>query len=261
MKYASIDGLKIAYEHYSSQPKGKGRRVIFIHGTGCNSHVFERHFEVLSTRHEVAAIDLPGHGESTGNGFRGIADYAHYVAGFIKHLEWEGCIVAGHSLGGAIGLAIALYYPKCVEGLLLIDTGARLRVDPAIIETARRAAEGENLLPSNPRLGFARGTSQKIVDEINVITGQCSPLVTYKDWIADDTCDLMSRLSSIIVPSLAICGDEDKLTPIKYHEYFRDRLPNCRLEIISNAGHWPFVEQPELFDHTVLTFLEGLRGT
>ena len=261
MKYASIDGLRIGYEHYASQTKGNLSRVIFIHGTGCNSRVFERHFEVLSTRHEVAAIDLPGHGESTGSGFRGVADYAHYVAKLIEHLEWESCVVAGHSLGGAIGLALALYYPKCVEGLLLVDTGARLRVDPGIIETARRAADGEDLPPSNPRRGFARGTPQKIVDEINVITEQCSPLVTYKDWIADDTCDLMSRLPSIIVPSLAICGDEDEFTPIKYHEYFRDNLPNCQLKIIPNAGHWPFVEQPLLFDRTVLEFLDSLRGT
>ncbi len=261
MKYTSIDGLKISYKHYASQMRANNRRVLLIHGTGCNARVFERHCGVLSTRHEVAAIDLPGHGESTGSGFRGVADYAHYVAELIKHLEWKSCVVAGHSLGGAIGLAVALYYPKCVEGLLLIDTGARLRVDPAIIETARRAADGEDLLPSSPRRGFARRTSQKIVDGINVITGQCSPLVTYKDWIADDTCDLMSRLPSINVPSLAICGDEDEFTPIKYHEYFRDKLPNCQLEIISGAGHWPFVEQPELFDRTVLEFLNSLRGT
>ena len=261
MKYASIDGLKISYEHYAPQARANNRRVIFIHGTGCNARVFERHLGVLSTRHEVAAIDLPGHGESTGSGFRGVADYAHYVAGLIEHLEWEGCVVAGHSLGGAIALAIALYYPKSVEGLLLIDTGARLRVDPEIIETARRAADGEDLLPSNPRRGFARGTSQEIIDEMNVIRGQCSPHVTYKDWIADDTCDLMSRLPSIIVPSLAICGDEDEFTPIKYHEYFRDKLPNCQLKIISDAGHWPFVEQPELFDQTVFEFLDGLRAT
>ena len=261
MKYASIDGLKISYKHYASQPRVNNRRVIFIHGTGCNTRVFERHLGVLSTRHEVAAIDLPGHGESTGSGFRGVADYAHYVAKLIEHLEWESCVVAGHSLGGAIGLAVALYYPKYVEGLLLVDTGARLRVDPGIIETARRAAHGEDLPPSNPRRGFARGTSQNIVDEINVITEQCSPLVTYKDWIADDTCDLMSRLPSIIVPSLAICGDEDEFTPIKYHEYFRDNLPNCQLKIIPDAGHWPFVEQPLLFDRTVLEFLDSLWGT
>jgi len=260
MKYASIDGLKISYEHYTSQTRANHSRVMFVHGTGCNARVFERHLGVLSTRHEVASIDLPGHGESTGSGFRGIADYAHYVAELIEHLGWEDCVVAGHSLGGAIALAVALYYPKHVESLLLIDTGARLRVDPAIIETARRAAHGEDLLPSNPRRGFASGTPQEIVDEVNMITGQCSPLVTYKDWIADDTCDLMSRLPSIIVPSLAICGDEDEFTPIKYHEYFRDNLPNCQLEIISDAGHWPFVEQPKLFDHIVLEFLNDLRG-
>ncbi|MDX1383909.1 MAG: alpha/beta hydrolase, partial [Thermoanaerobaculia bacterium] len=56
-------------------------------------------------------------------------------------------------------------------------------------------------------------------------------------------------------PTLAICGAEDSMTPVKYHEYLRDHLPRCELEVIPGAGHWPFFEQPEAFDRAIARFL------
>jgi len=49
---------------------------------------------------------------------------------------------------------------------------------------------------------------------------------------------------------------EDQLTPVRYHEFFRDQLPNCRLEVIPDSGHWPYAEQPEIFDRAVSGFLD-----
>ena len=79
----------------------------------------------------VNAIDLDG------RGFRGAADHGAIVAGLAHHLGWERCVVAGHSMGGGIALSVALYYPELLNGLMLIDTGARLRVHPAILRAAR----------------------------------------------------------------------------------------------------------------------------
>ena len=257
MNYAEIEGLRIAYTH--AQPTGGGdKRVLYIHGTGCDGRVFERHLEVMAAKHEVVAIDLPGHGGSEGTGFRGVGDYAYFTAGLIEHLGWDRCVVAGHSLGGGIALAVALYRRSLVEALLLIDTGARLRVNPVVLEQAHRLAAGEQIPDSNPRRGFAKGTAQAVIESAAAIRQQCSAEVTYKDWVADDTCDFMSRLPHIAMPALAICGDEDELTLVKYHEYFRDHMPDCRLEIVAGAGHWPFIEQPETFDGHIFEFLDTL---
>jgi len=65
-------------------------------------------------------------------------------------------------------------------------------------------------------------------------------------------------LGNITVPTLAICGQEDQLTPVRYHEFFRDHLPNCQLEVVPDSGHWPYAEQPELFDRAVRGFLDSL---
>ena len=258
MGLATIDGLKIHYHTAGDLSAPHGRRILYVHGTGCDGRVWARHMAALADRHTAVAIDLPGHGRSEGDGFRGVADYTYFVARLAAHLEWERFVVAGHSLGGGVALALAVYHAELLEGLLLIDTGARLRVDPTVLENARRAVEGGQPLPIDPRMGYAKSTPQSVIDAIEALTADTDPRVTYKDWISDDSFDFMSRVSSIHVPSLAICGDEDQFTPVKYHVYLRDRIPNCQLAIIKHAGHWTYTEQPHAFDRVVRSYLDNL---
>lgn len=258
MPTTRIDDLNIHYIQRAPAAANGGQRVLYIHGTGCNARVFERHMTVLADTHELVAIDLPGHGQSAGSGFRGVADHAAYCAGLIRALGWDHCVVAGHSLGGGIALALAIYDAELVSGLMLIDTGARLRVAPEIIRNARAIASGTSDARANPRLGFAASTPASVVEQIRALTSDCDPAVTVKDWIADDTCDFMSRIATLAVPTLAICGNEDQLTPLRNHTYFKDQMAQCTLKVIDNAGHWPYAEQPEEFDGQVRDFLDHL---
>jgi pimeloyl-ACP methyl ester carboxylesterase len=82
--------------------------------------------------------------------------------------------------------------------------------------------------------------------------------VTYGDWVADDTFDVMSRVSEVRVPTLAVCGAEDRLTPVKYHQFLATQIAGCRLSVIESAGHWVFWEQPEAFTRTIRDFLDAL---
>ena len=82
--------------------------------------------------------------------------------------------------------------------------------------------------------------------------------MTYADWIADDTFDAMTRVGEIGAPTLALCGAEDRLTPLKYHRFLQERMPDCRLTVIDGAGHWSFREQPGQFGRAVRAFLAGL---
>ena len=253
-----IEGLEISYDHYPPRDDAQGTRVIYIHGTGCNAKVFADHLGAISQKHEVVAIDLPGHGGSQGSGFRSAVEHGFFVGELIRHLGWDSCVVAGHSLGGGIALAVAIYFQELTRGLLLIDTGARLRVNPKVIELSRKAAEGDVVVGGDSRLGYADTTPQDVVDRVNAASAGCDPKVVYKDWIADDSFDFMSRLGQITVPTLAICGTEDQLTPMKYHEFFCKNMPQCALVTVADAGHWPFVENPAAFDAAVGEFLAGL---
>ncbi|MGR8921729.1 MAG: alpha/beta fold hydrolase [Gammaproteobacteria bacterium] len=258
MPSTSFEGMTLSYLHFPAAAAG-APRLLYIHGTGCRAQVFEAHFAALGDDFERVAVDLPGHGGSGGLGFRGMADYAASVAAVIRALAWPDAIVAGHSLGGGVALALALYDAPLVSALMLVDSGARLRVAPAIIRAARAAAAGTAPVRSNPRLGFHADTPDSVVDAVRRANGECDPAVLARDWIADDSCDFMSRLGSIEVPTLAVCGRDDELTPLKYHRYLERELPDCRLEIIDGAGHWPFAEQPAAFNAVVREFVDAQR--
>jgi pimeloyl-ACP methyl ester carboxylesterase len=258
MAYTEIDGLRIHYQTLGNPAAPKGQRVLYVHGTGCNAQVWQQHMAAIADTHTPVAIDLPGHGQSEGDGFRGVADYSHFVVKLASCLGWDRFVVAGHSMGGAIALTIAIYHAELLNGLMLIDTGARLRVHPIILQAARAAAETGRRSPIDRSWGYASSTPQAVADAVHAMTADTDPRVTYKDWLCDDSFDFMRRVKDISVLTLAVCGEEDKLTPVKYHRFFQDNIPNCQLAIIQHAGHWSYIEQPEVFTYTVNAFLECL---
>jgi pimeloyl-ACP methyl ester carboxylesterase len=253
-----IAGRTIHYHTVDSRAGRAGRNMLYVHATGCNGQVWLPHMTAIADAHTPVAIDLPGHGRSPGRGFRGVADYAYFVVELAKALGWDRFVIVGHSLGGAIALLTALYDGDLLEGLILVDTGARLRVDPALLRGARAAAEAGRASATGRSRGFASATPQSVVDAFQKLIAGTDPAVTYQDWIADDTFDVMSRLKDIHVPTLAICGAQDRLTPVKYHQFLAAQIPGCQLTIVEGAGHWMFWEQPDVFTRTVRGFLDSL---
>ena len=258
MPVAEILGLRIHYHAPRDPADRRGQRVLYVHGTGCNASVWDDHMAAVAHAHTPVAIDLPGHGRSGGRGFRGMADHAEFVIGLADALGWPSFVLAGHSMGGGIALSAALYHPERIAALVLVDTGARLRVAPELLRAARTAVAGGQAPATDRSWSFAPGTPQAVVDRVQALTAGTDPRVTYADWIADDTFDAMTRIGEISAPTLALCGAEDRLTPLKYHRFLQERMPDCRLTVIEGAGHWSFREQPDQFDRAVRAFLAGL---
>jgi pimeloyl-ACP methyl ester carboxylesterase len=258
MGVAEIGGLKLGYHTVGDPTAKRGQRIMYVHPTGSNGRVWLQHMEVIAESHTPVAIDLPGHGESEGCGFRGAADYGKFVVLLAEFLGWDRFVVAGHSLGEAVALTVAVYDPEVVSGLLLVDTGARLRVHPDIMKSARRAAEAGEPILTDRSWSYASSTPQSVVDQVQAISAGIDPRVTYTDWVCDDSFDFSTRLKDIDIPALAVCGEEDKMTPLKYHQFFQQKMPNCELAVIKNAGHWSYMEQPEEFNRVVKGFLDGL---
>ena len=128
--------------------------------------------------------------------------------------------------------AAALYTPEKVKAMILVDTGARLRVAPQIMNYARACAEGKNPPILNPRIGFSLTTDQEVLDQVKIITDAADPTVTFRDWIADDSCDFLSRVSEFSLPSLAIVGEDDELTPVRYAEFFSKNMSDCKISVL-----------------------------
>jgi pimeloyl-ACP methyl ester carboxylesterase len=225
--------------------------IVFIHGSGDNARIWRSQLEYFGTN-QTFAIDLPGHGQRSDSLPEEVSvmDYARSAHEIIfDELHLDHPIIAGHSLGGAIALMMGLEYGSELGGLILIGTGARLRVHPDLLKGAKETPQQTNL--QLQRLAIADTTNPamlaKPADE-QTITG---PNMLYRDLAACNIFDVMPRLSEVHLPTLIICGAEDRLTPVKYSEYLHSHIAGSTLHIIPLAGHYVFREQPEAVNRTI----------
>jgi pimeloyl-ACP methyl ester carboxylesterase len=118
-EWLEIDGERIHYRRM-----GAGPPLVLVHGLGGESRNFDYlPLAQLATRWQLVLLDRPGAGHSPriDPGKAGIAAQARLLAGFIHAMGFERPpLLVGHSLGGAIALAVALQDPECVAGLALI---------------------------------------------------------------------------------------------------------------------------------------------
>lgn len=253
MPYVQAQGKKV---FCAAHRGGKdGPTLTLIHGAG-GSHL---HWPTQLRRlpgATVYTLDLPGHGRSEGRGCDTIAGYAQTVVAFHDALGSEQAIIVGHSMGGAIAQTLALDYPDRVTGLVLVATGARLRVAPAILEGIRNDLAGTaDLITRFAWSPEAPPTLTQLGKEALLKTGAA---VLLRDFVACDNFDVMERLEDIQAPTLVVAGTVDQLTPLKYAHFLAQRIPAARLAVIEKAGHMVMLERPAEVGKAVQGFLEEI---
>jgi pimeloyl-ACP methyl ester carboxylesterase len=181
-----------------------------------------------------------------------VEDYAAWVAGFIAAGPVRPWLL-GHSLGGAIALSLGLARPELLSGLVLWGTGARLRVLPAILEGLASAAEATLSLVVENAYSLDAHPSLKALGRAHL--AKVDPRVTLGDYSACDRFDVMARLGEISLPTLVVCGEGDRLTPLKYSQYLASHISGARLTVVPGAGHMLQEEQPVAAAQALLDFL------
>lgn len=250
MPYAEVGGGRLFYV-LSRGPEG-APVLVLLHGSG-GSHL---HWPAGLRRVEGAAVyalDLPGHGRSAGRARERVGDYAAVVAGFLDAVAIDRAVVVGHSLGGAIAMALALGFPERVAGLVLVGTGARLRVTPAILDSIRE--DLERAVDVIAQFAWGPGADRELVRREREMMLEAGPDVLYADFVACDTFDVMARLGEIVVPALVVVGDADRLTPVKYARYLADHIPQAELVVLEGAGHMVALERPSEVAEAVESFV------
>ncbi|RME86948.1 MAG: alpha/beta hydrolase [Anaerolineae bacterium] len=238
--------------YFAHEPEGDDQvPVILIHGAGGTCLHWPPEVRRLEGR-RVYALDLPGHGKSEGIGKQSIEEYARVVVDFMKALKVRSAVVVGHSMGGAIALTLALKHRRRVHALGLVGTGARLRVAPAILESTASEATFETAVQMITDWAFGPEVSPELKSLAAQRMAETRPTVLHGDFVACDAFDVMDKLGKIRVPTLILCGTEDKLTPPRYSEYLREKIPDSRLVLVKGAGHMVMLEQPA----TVATALQ-----
>jgi pimeloyl-ACP methyl ester carboxylesterase len=238
------------------QEQKEFRTLILIHGAG-GSHRTWREQQVLSSHFRLVALDLPGHGGSGGAGEVTIAAYADHIIDFIRSRQLGGAVLGGHSMGGAIALEAALREPDLFGGLVLVGTGARLRVLPAIFKVIREDFD----LAVQGMAGFLFGSSAspELVEEQKLMLAENSPDLLLKDFTACDSFDIMDMVQRIALPTLVICGREDRLTSPKYSALLHSKIAGSEWVLLEKCGHMPMLEQSGEFNDRIVSFMEKLK--
>lgn len=252
MPYFEYKEKKIFYQTRESNTNST---IIFIHGSGGNSNIWKYQLNDSILNHNLIAVDLPSHDQSEIFPELSIELFVDVIKFLLNQLNLKKVIFAGHSLGGAIVQSYYFKYPEDIIALILIGTGSRLRVSPAILNLLK--SNFQEFLEGLPIGSFYHRSSKQLIDEHLSEISKTDPKVIYSDFKMCDNFDVMDKLNSIDVPCLIICGNEDKLTPPKYSKFFKDNLKKSKLSIIKNAGHMVMLEKPNELNHAICEFLKN----
>lgn len=231
--------------------------ICFVHGSGA-SHAVWRFQKPLSNHHDLVSFDLSGHGESgdiqTNAGYAALSAYTDDLIAVVD--ETDSTVLVGSSLGGAVILHALLERSFDPEAAVLTGTGARMGVlDDLLVwlesdfERAIEFLHGPDRLFHDPDPELLEASRDRM--------RECGRQTTARDFRTCHRFDVRDDLDKINVPTLAVCGEYDQLTPPWYHEYLADEIPSGAHAEIDDAAHLPMLEQPDAFNEQLVDFLES----
>lgn len=261
-----------------------GPVVLLIHGiVGC-AEQWDQVVPLLAERYTVIAPDLLGHGQSAKpRGDYSLGAYAASVRDLLVALGHRRATVVGHSLGGGVAMQFAYEYPPFAERLVLVSSGGLGReVHPMLRAATLPGSEVVLPLIAHQRLhrvagalaaGLGRLGLQAGTDLAEMARGYGSladagarqafihTLRAVLD-IGGQRVSATDRLYlAALVPSLIIWGAQDPLIPVEHAAVAHRGLPESRLEIFENAGHFPQLHDPVRFALAVIDFIESTEPT
>jgi 3-oxoadipate enol-lactonase len=158
-------------------------------------------------------------------------------------------------MGGAIALELALRRDPHVRGVVMLDSGARLRVAPAML--ARLDEDFDGAVRELAQLFYAHPTPERLNASVAMMhaVGRAQ---TLRDFQACDAFNRIDRLEEVDLPLLALTGERDVLTPSKFATTLADRIPGATARIVPDAGHLAMVERPGDVNDALLAFVNHI---
>lgn len=268
-RFVQVDGLNLRYRTWGQADAGKPT-LLLLHGFANSLQSFRLLAPLLTDRYYVVACDMPGYGLSDKPApfDYGNQHQAEVMAGLITALDLKHVVVAGHSLGGAIALRVALQSPAVI-GLVVMNPGIITTGVPAIAKyfvfpIPRLQAR----LFGNPEF---RGTLLRrsfvdpsvVTDDVirdlllasrsaGYLRGMTALMGQYHE---PEELSLMPKLK---LPSLIVWGAEDRGKPAGEFEALRAKLPFNTAVLVPGAGHYVHEEAPQETAAAMLAFAERI---
>ncbi|CQR60590.1 3-oxoadipate enol-lactonase [Streptomyces leeuwenhoekii] len=241
--------------HHRAEGPASAPPLLLGPSLGTSLALWDRVAPELSTGHRVIRWDLPGHGGSPAGLLRAgatVGDLADLVLALADALGVERFAYAGVSLGGAVGLHLALHHPERVSSLAVICSsahfnGAQPWQDRAALvrrEGLAHLAESANDRWFTPGFTVPRLVQDHRDADPEAYAACCDALAAF---------DVRGRLGGVAAPTLVIAGREDPATPPAHLREIADAVPGATLVEIPGASHLAPAERPE-------AVLAALRG-
>ena len=229
-------------------------KLIFVHGAGESSLTF---YYQLRRFRNAAGIDLPGH--PVGKPCQTIEGYTEWVRGYVADRRYKHMVLCGHSMGGAIAQMYALHYPEELKGVVLLGTGARLRVHPDYLKECENRGSDPGAWLENRKADYAE-VEPELQRALLERAAEVGPAVKLNDLSCCDAFDVMDRVQEIRLPTLVVCGSQDVMTPVKYTDYLADKIPGSRKAIVEGAGHYALLERHREVNRAIGEFVSALAS-
>ncbi|MFC6989506.1 alpha/beta fold hydrolase [Haloplanus sp. GCM10025708] len=257
METVTHHGRETAY--HRADRGGDGSGLLCVHGSGGSREVWKGQSRLADER-PVVSVDLSGHGESedvdADPGYETLSAYVDDVVAVAR--ETDPGVLVGNSLGGAVALTTALERDLALDALVLVGTGAKLAVlDDLLTWLQEDFDRAVDFLHDDDRL--FHDPDERLVERSRETLYATGAAVTYRDFRTCHEFDVRDRVDAIDIPSLAVVGEYDQLTPAWYHEFLADEMPDCRLVTVDDAAHLSMLERPAAFNDAVATFLSDVR--
>ena len=244
-----VDGLMTEYMSLGSGPK----TILFLHGWGANLGSFQPIVEALSAKYKIIAVNFPGFsGTGQPSEVWRVGDYAAWTRHFLDKLKIKNLyVIVGHSFGGRVILKGCTGGQLSADKLIFIDAaGVKSNKKPS--QTFRSVAS-KTLKPVFDTK-IMSGVKRKLIGQLGSSDYQAASGImreVFKKVIDEDLSDLTRKIDS---PSLLIWGENDQETPLSDLKIFQ-QIPKNEAHVIQNAGHFPFIDQPQEVIKIIKDFL------
>lgn len=248
-----VDGMMTNYSKL-----GSGKKVIvLLHGWGDSGQTFADLVKSLGKKYSLLAPDLPGFG-GTQEPSRpwGVDEYSRFVVNWLNKIGVrKAYAVIGHSNGGAIAIALTGNSLVEVKKLVLLSSSGIRDVNKlrrlVLGSGAKLAKMPLKLLPRTAQAKIKRRTYSAVGSDYGLLPEMDA---SYRKIIAED---MQATATHIKQPTLLVYGVGDSATPVKYGQLFDEAIPNSKLVIIEDAGHFVHHEQPGQVNKAVGEFLSA----
>lgn len=211
--------------------------LVLLHGWGKSSQDYSQLTELLSEKFAVSAPDLPGFGKEPVKIAMDLADYASWLAEYLRKRRIDNAVFVGHSFGGRVAIKTALLYPVLVEALVLIDSGGIERKN-WVINSMKSMKLVKSATPEVVQKVF-----RQIFGSKDYLKASGLMRETLKKVVAEN---LEFELPKINTPTLVVWGREDNTTPLWQGELMHKLIQGSELKVIEGDHGIPYRRAEEV---------------